>query len=115
MSQFKAKPVGLELDMAGEHIEKRQIASHRIASARSWKAAQRMFPSRIRASAAAVVSGTTTGNSARAIVETRSTPAIQASKMFQKIGRSTVGDFSANGRFVIVATSVSDIAMDRHL
>ena len=24
MSQFKTKPVGLELDMAGEHIEKRQ-------------------------------------------------------------------------------------------
>jgi hypothetical protein len=74
-----------------------------------------MFPSRIRASAAAVVSGTTTGNSARAIVETRSAPAIQASKIFQKTGPSTAGDFSANGTLVIDSTPVSDVAMDRHL
>jgi hypothetical protein len=47
-------------------------------------------------------------------VHARSTPAIQASKVFQEIVRSTAEDFSANGRFVIVSTSVSDVAMDRH-
>jgi hypothetical protein len=74
-----------------------------------------MFPSRIRASASGVVSGTATGNSAWAIVHARSTPAIQASKVFQEIVRSATGDFSANERFVIVSTSVSDVAMDRDL
>jgi len=47
-------------------------------------------------------------------VHVRSTPAIQASKVFQEIVRSTVGDFSAN-EFVIVSTSVSDVAIDRDL
>ena len=58
----------------------------------------------MRASAACVVSGTATGNSAWAIVEARSMLAIQRSKVFQGIVRSTAGDFSANGRFVIVST-----------
>ena len=79
-----------------------------MASARSWKAAQPMFQSRIRASAAAVVSGTATGASARAIVDARNTAAIQTSKVLPEIVRSEAGDFSTNGWFVIASTSVSD-------
>ena len=63
-----------------------------------------MFPSRIRASAAGVVSGTGTGNSAWAMVDAKSTPAIQASKVFQEIVRSKAGDFITNGKLVIVST-----------
>lgn len=68
-----------------------------------------MFQSRIRASAAAVVSGTATGTSAWAIVDARNTTAIQASKVLPEIVRSHAGDFSANGSFVIASTSVSDV------
>ena len=68
-----------------------------------------MFQSRIRASAATVVSGTATGDSAWAIVDARNTAAIQASKGLPEIVRSQAGDFSANGRFVIASTSVSDV------
>ena len=68
-----------------------------------------MFQSRIRESAAAVVSGTATGTSAWAIVDARNMPAIQASKVLPEIVRSEAGDFSVDGWFVIASTSVSDV------
>ncbi|MFZ1141669.1 MAG: hypothetical protein WAN76_21000 [Candidatus Sulfotelmatobacter sp.] len=57
------------------------------------------------ASRTAVVLGTSTGNSAWAIVEDTITPAMQASKVPHEIARGQAGDFSKNRWLVIVFTS----------